>query len=113
MWPIILIDLQTEEGVVGRAYLEPYVPKAMKYLVPALHDMGEMLTGQRVAPLEFYRGAQRSLHFVGYAGLVDDRRLRPGHGGMGRAGTGRRRAAGGLLGGSVGPVRHTTATAFG
>jgi mandelate racemase len=64
-WPLILIDLQTEEGVVGRAYLEPYVPKAMKYLVPALHDLGEMLAGQPVAPVELYRAARRSLHFVG------------------------------------------------
>ena len=23
-WPLILIDLYTEEGVIGRAYLEPY-----------------------------------------------------------------------------------------
>jgi mandelate racemase len=68
-WPMILIDLETEEGVGGRAYLEPYVPKAMKYLVLALHDLGEMLAGQRVAPVEFYRAARRSLHFVGYEGL--------------------------------------------
>ena len=29
-WPLILIDLKTEEGVVGRAYLEPYVIKSMR-----------------------------------------------------------------------------------
>jgi mandelate racemase len=52
-WPMILIDLSTEEGVIGRAYIEPYVPKAMKYLVAALNDLGDMLTGQRVAPVEF------------------------------------------------------------
>lgn len=69
VWPLILIDLLTEEGVVGRAYLEPYLPKAMKYLVPALNDLGEMLAGQRVAPIEFYLAARRSLHFVGYEGL--------------------------------------------
>ena len=40
-WPLILIDLVTEEGVVGRSYLEPYVPKAMLYHIPALHDQGE------------------------------------------------------------------------
>jgi mandelate racemase len=28
-WSIILIDLLTEEGVVGRSYLEPYTAKAM------------------------------------------------------------------------------------
>jgi mandelate racemase len=32
-WPPILIDLLTEEGIVGRSYLEPYVAKAMRYLV--------------------------------------------------------------------------------
>jgi mandelate racemase len=45
-WPLILIDLYTEEGVIGRAYLEPYVPKSMRYLIPALHDLGEMLKGR-------------------------------------------------------------------
>jgi hypothetical protein len=34
-WPLILIDLYTEEGVIGRAYLEPYIPKSMRYLIPA------------------------------------------------------------------------------
>jgi hypothetical protein len=24
-WPLILIDLYTEEGVIGRSYLEPYI----------------------------------------------------------------------------------------
>ncbi len=68
-WPMILIDLTTEEGVTGRAYLEPYIPKAMQYLLPALHDLGEMLAGHRVAPLEFYKAARRSLHFIGYEGF--------------------------------------------
>jgi mandelate racemase len=69
-WPIILIDLVTEEGVVGRSYLEPYVAKAMRYLVPALEDLGAMLKGRRLAPLELYDAARKSLHFVGYQGLA-------------------------------------------
>jgi len=69
VWPMILIDLQTEEGPQGRAYLEPYVPKSMKYLVSALLDMGEMLKGHQLAPAEIYDKAAKSLHFVGYAGL--------------------------------------------
>jgi mandelate racemase len=68
-WPLILIDLATEEGIVGRSYLEPYTIKAMRYLVPALHDFGAMLKGRRVAPLELYELARKSLHFVGYQGL--------------------------------------------
>jgi mandelate racemase len=68
-WPVILIDLLTEEGIVGRAYLEPYVVKSMRYLVPALLDLGDILKGRRVAPLELYDAARKSLHFVGYEGL--------------------------------------------
>src|ERR1700719_3706174 len=69
-WPLILIDLYTEEGVIGRAYLEPYVPKSMRYLIPALHDLREMLKGRRLAPIEFYEAARKSLHFVGYEGMA-------------------------------------------
>ena len=69
-WPLILIALHTEEGVIGRSYLEPYVPKSMRYLIPALHDLGEMLKGRRLAPIEFYEAARKSLHFVGYEGMA-------------------------------------------
>ncbi len=68
-WPLILIDLHTVEGMVGRSYLEPYLPKAMRYLVPALHDLGEALEGRRIAPVELFEAARKSLHFVGYEGL--------------------------------------------
>ena len=68
-WPLILIDLYTEEGVIGRSYLEPYVLKSMRYLIPAIHDLGEMFKGRRVAPIEFYEAARKSLHFVGYEGM--------------------------------------------
>jgi hypothetical protein len=68
-WPLILIDLFTEEGVVGRSYLEPYTIKTMRYLVPALQDFGAILKGRRVAPVELYDLARKSLHFVGYQGL--------------------------------------------
>ena len=68
-WPLILIDLTTEEGVVGRSYLEPYTVKTMRYLIPALHDFGEMLKGRKVTPIELYDVARKSLHFVGYQGL--------------------------------------------
>jgi mandelate racemase len=68
-WPLILIDVTTREGIVGRAYLEPYTAKAMRYLVQALRDFGELLKGRRVAPVELYATARKSLHFVGYQGL--------------------------------------------
>ena len=49
-WPLILIDLQTKEGIIGRSYLEPYVPKSMKYLVSALNDLSELFKGKPIFP---------------------------------------------------------------
>jgi len=68
-WPLILIDLYTEEGVIGRSYLEPYIRESMRYLIPALHDLGEMFKGRRLAPIELFEAARKSLHFVGYEGM--------------------------------------------
>ena len=68
-WPMILIDLMTEEGFVGRSYLEPYAAQSMKYLVAALHDLGDLLKGRQLSPVELYSLARKSLHFVGYEGL--------------------------------------------
>ena len=68
-WPVLLIDLETEEGIVGRSYLEPYLVKSLRYLVPALEDFGVLMKGRRVAPVELFDAARKSLHFVGYEGL--------------------------------------------
>lgn len=68
-WPVILVDLLTEEGIVGRSYLEPYIVRSMRYLVPALNDLGAVLKGRPVAPIELFDVARKSLHFVGYEGL--------------------------------------------
>ena len=104
-WPLVLIDLQTEEGIVGRSYLEPYVVKAMRYLIPALHDLGDMLEGRRIAPFELYDAARKSMHFVGYEGLS----LIAVSGLDMAAWDALAKAAGAplcvLLGGSVGPVK--------
>src|SRR5512138_1475160 len=68
-WPVILVDLLTEEGIVGRSYLEPYIVRSMGYLVPALIDLGAVLKGRSVAPIDLFDAARKSLHFVGYEGL--------------------------------------------
>lgn len=104
-WPMILIDLETEEGITGRSYLEPYIAKSMKYLVPALEDIGELLKGWPVAPLELFNAARKSLHFVGYEGLS----MIAASGLDMAAWDALAKAAGQplcvLLGGSVGPVK--------
>lgn len=68
-WPLILIDLQTKEGITGRSYLEPYVPKSMKYLVSALNDLSELFQGKPIFPFDMFEQARKFLHLIGYEGL--------------------------------------------
>ena len=68
-WPIILIDLHTEEGIVGRSYIEPYLRQAARYLVPAIHDLAASRIGAAVRPLDDYRRGVQSLQLVGREGM--------------------------------------------
>ena len=68
-WPLILIDLHTEEGIVGRSYLEPYLKNAMRYLVPAVLDLAEARKGKPLAPVDDYRQGIGALHLVGREGM--------------------------------------------
>jgi mandelate racemase len=68
-WPVILIDLYTNEGVVGHSYLEPYLKQSARYIVPAIEDLGEAVKGQPVAPFDVYRQGVDSLHLIGREGI--------------------------------------------
>src|SRR5215813_11107948 len=59
-WPLILIDLHTEEGIVGKSYLEPYLMNAAKYIVPAIYDIAGSRKGKRVRPLDDFKDARKS-----------------------------------------------------
>jgi mandelate racemase len=68
-WPLILIDLYTDQGVVGRSYLEPYLEGSVRYIMPAIHDLAAASTGRSISPLDNYRSNRRSLNLIGYAGV--------------------------------------------
>ncbi len=68
-WPMILIDLQTEEGIVGRSYLEPYLRQSAAYLVPALRDLAAPYIGKKLRPIDAFQANHRSLNLVGLEGL--------------------------------------------
>jgi mandelate racemase len=69
-WPLILIDLHTQEGIVGRSYLEPYLKNAARYIVPAIHDLAAAQLGKLLAPLDDFQNNRRSLNLVGYEGVA-------------------------------------------
>ena len=68
-WPMILIDLHTEEGIVGRSYLEPYLKQSVRSIVPAIQDLAGARAGQPVRPLDDFQNGRKSLNLVGYEGV--------------------------------------------
>src|SRR6202521_4580 len=69
-WPLILIDLYTEEGIVGRSYVEPYLKNAARYIVPAIRDLAAAQLGTSLAPLDNFQDNRRALNLIGYQGVA-------------------------------------------
>ncbi len=67
-WPFILIDVVTEEGIVGHAYLEPYRASATKSILALIEDMAPHGKGKPLAPLDRFETAMKALHFNGRQG---------------------------------------------
>ena len=68
-WPLILIDLQTEQGIVGRSYLAPYLKQAVRYIVPAIQDLAEARRGKPLAPLDDFASGRKALGLIGLEGV--------------------------------------------
>jgi hypothetical protein len=69
-WPLLLIDVTTEQGLTGRGYLAPYLSRASAALRTMLGDMGAELRGQPASPANAYRAARGWLGLAGYQGLA-------------------------------------------
>jgi mandelate racemase len=69
-WPLILIDLQTEEGIVGRSYLEPYLANSVRAIVPLIHDLAARRAGRAVRPVDDFQEGQKALTLIGNEGVA-------------------------------------------
>src|SRR5258706_1997394 len=68
--PLVLIDLQTDQGPVGRSYLFGYTPTALAPLVRLIGEIAPTLAGQDVAPVERLREFDRRFRLIGWQGAV-------------------------------------------
>lgn len=68
--PLLLLDVHTEQGITGSAYLFGYTPLTLVPLVKLAENLGELLKGRTVVPFE--RMKELDLHFrlLGTQGLL-------------------------------------------
>ena len=68
--PLVLIDLETEEGVTGRAYVFCYLPAATAAVEALVQEAASRVTGDRVAPVDLNAKLARHFRLLGVRGVV-------------------------------------------
>lgn len=68
--PLVLLDLETAEGVTGRAYLFAFTPFAVRPLVAALEGLSELIAGDPLVPLELEAKLRRRLTLIDTPGIL-------------------------------------------
>jgi mandelate racemase len=68
--PLLLIDLETEEGVTGRSYLWCYFPAAMPAIAKILEEVARVVGGERLAPADLWSKLAERFALIGVQGIV-------------------------------------------
>lgn len=68
--PLLLVDLQTDGGIVGRSYLFAIGRQNLKPLAALVEAMGEMLRGDAVAPFEIEKKLRARHTLLGVHNIV-------------------------------------------
>jgi mandelate racemase len=68
--PLLLIDLETEEGVTGRTYLFCYLRAAAPAMAAMLDEIGRMVEGDRVVPAALWGKLAQRFMLMGVQGVV-------------------------------------------
>jgi len=68
--PLLLIDLETEEGVTGRSYLFCYLSAVAPAIATVLGEVERSVKGERVAPADLWEKLARRFKLIGVQGIV-------------------------------------------
>ncbi|HEX5091198.1 MAG TPA: enolase C-terminal domain-like protein [Burkholderiales bacterium] len=68
--PLLLVDLQTDAGLVGRSYLFGIAPPVLKPLAALVELMGEMVKGDAVLPFELEAKLRKRHTLLGVHNIV-------------------------------------------
>jgi mandelate racemase len=68
--PLLLIDLETEQGVTGRAYLWCYLREAMPAVAGIMRAVLEIVKGDVLAPMDLSEKLSKRFALIGMQGIV-------------------------------------------
>jgi len=68
--PLLLIDLETEEGVTGHSYLFCYLNAVVPAIATVLGEVERSVKGDRIAPADLWAKLARRFKLIGVQGIV-------------------------------------------
>lgn len=68
--PLLLIDLETEEGITGRTYLFCYMPLGAQLISRVLHELLALVKGDTVDPAQISVKLMRQFRLIGAQGVI-------------------------------------------
>src|ERR1700753_3828451 len=68
--PLLLIDVATDQGITGCAYLMAYSQVTLKPFVHLVEDIGRDLVGKPVVPYDLMSAMDAKFRLLGWQGLV-------------------------------------------
>jgi len=68
--PLILIDIETDQGVTGRSYIFAYARLTLKPLVHLIEEIGRDFTGKAIAPFDLMAAMDAKFRLLSWQGLV-------------------------------------------
>jgi len=68
--PLLLVDVETEQGIVGRSYGFCYRTSGARATAHVLHEAAELIAGERIAPLAIATKLERRYALLGVTGVV-------------------------------------------
>lgn len=68
--PLVLLDVTTDQGISGRAYLFAYTPTVLRPLLALVEQLRPLLRGQPVVPLARQQQLERQFRLLGLQGLL-------------------------------------------
>jgi len=68
--PLVLIDVETDQGVTGRAYIFAYTNLTLKPLMHLIEEIGRELIAKPIAPFDLMGAMDTKFRLLGWQGLV-------------------------------------------
>jgi mandelate racemase len=68
--PLVLIDVETDQGVTGRSYIFAYAKLTLKPLLHLIEGIGRDFTGQAIAPFDLMAKMDAKFRLLSWQGLI-------------------------------------------